>query len=131
MARGINKVILIDNAIEHAKSHRKFSISRDALLKAFKLLDNASESNYYDTDQLKRFRTKLLAALASITRKRFIQPQVNNQNTATTLLFRNKLKPTTDGKDAFIDNKTANKTQLFSINLWNQEHAQSQNRAFA
>jgi hypothetical protein len=137
MARGINKVLLIEDiesSIEYAKSHRKFSVARESLLKGISLLADltkAGSATPYDARNLKVLYFKILKAFTLIAKKQFIQPQTNNQNSATALLLRNKLKPTSDGKDASIDNKAANKIQRFFINLWNQEHVQSQNRAFA
>jgi hypothetical protein len=138
MARGINKVLLIEDiesSIEYAKSHRKFSAARESLLKGISLLADltkaVSSTTPYDARNLKVLYFKILKAFKLIAKKQFILPQTNNQNSATVLLLRNKLKPTSDGKDASIDNKAANKIQRFFINLWNQEHVQSQNRAFA
>lgn len=133
MARGINRVLLIEDiesSIEYAKSHRKFSISRNALLKILEEIETCAVSASYDGDKLSKIRAKLLVVFASIAKKKFIKSQTNYQNSATILLLRNKLKPTSDGKDASIDNKAINKIQRFFINLWNQEHVQSQNRAF-
>lgn len=131
MPRGINKVILIGNvtsAIEHAKSHRKFAVAREALLKAFDDLQELSRSFKHDTQKLQNLRAQLQTAFKAIFKKQVIQPQTNNQNSATNLLLRNKLKPTSDGKDASIDTKATNRTYGFFINYWNPIYAQPQNR---
>lgn len=131
MARGICKAILIDNAIEHAKSYRNFSRSRNALLHVFRLIANTIDSEEHNLDQLNKARSKALIVFASIIQKQSIQSQPNNQNSATTLLLGNKLKPTSDGKtDSKTDNKGSIKSITFFINLWNLIHVKPQNRAF-
>lgn len=133
MARGINKVILIEDiehSIEYAQSHRKFSVSREAFLRAFEAVEQLSKS-LHDSLKLQKLRTQLKTVFKKIFKKQAIQPQTNNQNSAKTLLLRNKLKPTNDGKDANFDIKAISNLTSFFINLGNLTHVQSQNRAFA
>lgn len=137
MARGICKVMLmgdVEASIEYAKSHRHHSGARIALLKAFALLDDTTSQNPISPDEarkIEKLRDKLLNQLKAISKKQFLQSQSNNQNFATFLLLRNKLKPTNDGKDANFDIKALSNLTSFFINLGNLTHDQSQNRAFA
>lgn len=130
MARGINKVILIENVVEYANSQRKFSVARDALLRALYAISDPSQNSNYSKHDQQLIRERIKDALKAIAKKKIIQPSQDSPNNATILLLRSKLKPTTDGKtDPEAKKAPANKHSFFT-NFRTPKHARSQNRAF-
>lgn len=123
----------VESALDAATSYRKFSRSRIALFKAIDILNDAAQDNLtpYDNRKLRILYLKLAKAFRLLPLKQSPKESESQQNSATSLLLRCKLKPTQDGKDASTDNKAADNTQSFFINLGNLTHVQSQNRAFA
>jgi hypothetical protein len=118
---------------EKAKSHRDYKTARKALLRNFYAVELCW---YYDitSEQKEELKNKIKQALATLKTKLAITKtgESLNSNSAMHLLLRYKLKPTNDGKtDSLTDIKGRSKPITFFINLWNQEHVQSQNRAFA
>lgn len=130
MARGIGKVILIGNVVEYANSQRKFSVARNALLRALDALTDPSQNSNYSKQDQQLMRTRIKDALKLIAKKKVIQPSQERPNNATFLLLRNKLKPTNDGKADPEAKKASQNKRSFLTNFRTPKHARSQNRAF-
>ncbi len=120
-------------ALCYAASQRKYSASRIALCKAIDILNDATRDNFtpYDNRRLIILYLKLAKAFSQLPLKVVTTQSNNQQNSATSLLLRYKLKPTQDGKDSSFDNKAMKETFGFFINLWNLIHVKPQDRAFA
>lgn len=130
MARGINKVILIGNAVEYANSQRKFSVAREALLRAFDAISDPSQNSSYSKQDQQLIRARIKDALKAIAKKKVIQQPKERPNNATFLLLRNKLKPTNDGKTDPEAKKAPENKHCFLTNFRTPKYARSQNRAF-
>ena len=114
--------------IERAKSQRNYKSSRLALAKALLSLELADSFVDTNNNENTLLRNKINQAFASIKTKLALPSNPTSKNPATFILLRNKLKPTDDGKDAFIDDEATKKISSFFINFWDPIYVQSQNR---